>query len=102
MPRMGNLGGPNCVFPGGGHARPKNADNEVGSVEHVIRKWLRIGVGLVLVLLGIIGALLPVIPGWVFLIPGLVILAEYFPVVRRVLDWAKHKAGMSAETSGKP
>ena len=68
----------------------------------MIRKWLRIGVGLVLVLIGIIGALLPIIPGFVFLIPGLVILAEYFPPVRRVLDWAKHKAGMNAESSGKP
>ncbi len=81
---------------------PKYADNEVGSAEHVIKKWLRICVGLVFVLLGIIGLVLPIMPGWVFLIPGLVILAEYFPVVRRVLDWAKHKAGMSAETSGKP
>ena len=68
----------------------------------MIRKWLRIGVGLVLVLIGIIGALLPIIPGFVFLIPGLVILAEYFPPVRRVLNWAKQKAGMKAESSGKP
>ena len=68
----------------------------------MIKKWLRIGVGVILVLLGILGALLPIIPGFVFLIPGLVILAEYFPPVRRVLDWAKHKAGMSAESSSKP
>ena len=60
----------------------------------MLRKWLRIGLGAVLVILGIIGALLPVIPGFVFLIPGLVILAEYFPPIRRVLEWAKAKAGM--------
>jgi uncharacterized membrane protein YbaN (DUF454 family) len=60
----------------------------------VLRKWLRIGAGVVLVILGIIGALLPVIPGFVFLIPGLVILAEYFPPVQRALDWAKAKAKM--------
>ena len=84
---MGNLGGPNCVFPGGGHGRRKNADNEVGSFEHVIRKWLRIGVGLVLVLVGIIGLVLPIMPGWVFLIPGLVILAGRFEGVdQRVID----------------
>jgi uncharacterized membrane protein YbaN (DUF454 family) len=62
----------------------------------VIKKWLRVTVGVVLVLLGILGALLPIIPGFVFLIPGLVILAEYFPPIRRVLDWAKQKA------TGKP
>ena len=64
--------------------------------QYVLKKWLRIGVGVVLVLLGILGALLPIIPGFVFLIPGLVILAEYFPPVRRVLDWAKQKAGVKA------
>jgi uncharacterized membrane protein YbaN (DUF454 family) len=79
---------------------PENADNGIGPAHNVIKKWLRIGVGVVLV--GILGALLPIIPGFVFLIPGLVILAEYFPPVRRVLDWAKHKAGMSAQSSSKP
>jgi Putative transmembrane protein (PGPGW) len=99
---MGNLGRRNRVCPREDMCGPENADNEVGSTEHVIKKWLRIGVGVFLVLLGIVGLVLPIMPGWVFLIPGLVILAEYFPIVRRVLDWAKHKAGMSAETSGKP
>lgn len=59
----------------------------------LLKKWLRIGVGVVLVVLGVLGALLPVIPGFVFLIPGLVILAEYCPPVKRLLDWAKRKAG---------
>jgi len=30
-------------------------------------------------------------PGWVFIIPGLMILADYFPPARRLLDWAKAK-----------
>lgn len=30
-------------------------------------------------------------PGWVFVIPGLMILADYFPPVKRLLDWAKAK-----------
>jgi uncharacterized membrane protein YbaN (DUF454 family) len=63
----------------------------------VLKKWFRIGVGVVLVFLGILGSLLPIIPGFVFLIPGLVILAEYFPPVRRVLNWAKQKAGMKPD-----
>jgi len=58
---------------------------------------MRIMVGLVLVFLGILGSLLPVIPGFVFLIPGLVILADYFPPVRRLLEWAKKKAGVNTK-----
>jgi len=54
-----------------------------------LRKTLRILSGLGLVLLGIIGLIMPIMPGWVFLIPGLVILADHFPPVRRLLDWAK-------------
>lgn len=60
----------------------------------MIKKTFRIGFGVVLVLLGILGALLPIIPGFVFLIPGLIILADYFPPIHRVLEWAKAKAGM--------
>jgi uncharacterized membrane protein YbaN (DUF454 family) len=54
-----------------------------------LRKTLRILSGLGLVIIGIIGLIMPIMPGWVFLIPGLVILAEYFPPVQRLLDWAK-------------
>lgn len=57
--------------------------------------WLRIIAGFGLVLLGILGLILPVMPGWIFLIPGLMILAERFPAVRRLLDWAKEKAKIS-------
>jgi uncharacterized membrane protein YbaN (DUF454 family) len=63
----------------------------------VLKKWFRIGLGIVLVLVGVIGLILPIMPGWVFLIPGLVILGEYFPPIRRVLNWAKHKAGMKPD-----
>jgi hypothetical protein len=56
-----------------------------------MKKIVKIGVGLGLILIGIIGLILPVMPGWAFIIPGLIILAEYFPVVRRLLDWAKFR-----------
>ena len=52
--------------------------------------------GWVLVAVGIISLILPVMPGWVFLIPGLVILSDYFPRVKRLLAWAKEKAGMES------
>lgn len=60
----------------------------------MLTKYFRIATGVVLVLIGILGLLLPILPGWVFLIPGLVILAEYSPAIRKVLAWAKAKAGM--------
>ena len=45
--------------------------------------------GIALVALGIAGLILPVMPGWIFLIPGLVILADYFPPIRRLVDILK-------------
>jgi len=40
-----------------------------------------------------IGGLIPIFQGWLFGIPGLIILADYFPPVNRLLQWAKKKAG---------
>ena len=62
----------------------------------MLKKWLRIAAGVILVFVGVLGTLLPVIPGFVFLIPGLMILAEYFPPIHRLVEWAKRKA------TGKP
>ena len=57
----------------------------------MIRATIRISTGVGLVILGIIGLILPIMPGWIFLIPGLVILAEYFPPIHRLIEWAKRK-----------
>jgi hypothetical protein len=35
-------------------------------------------------------------PGWIFLIPGLGLLAERFEWAKRLVAWAKQKAGISA------
>ena len=48
-----------------------------------------------LLIIGLIGGLIPIFQGWVFGIPGLIILANYFPPAKRILDWAKKKVGMS-------
>jgi hypothetical protein len=56
-----------------------------------MKKIVRIVVGVGLILIGVVGLILPVMPGWVFIIPGLVILADYFPAVRRLVDWAKSR-----------
>ncbi len=52
-------------------------------------------------LIGVMGLILPIMPGWIFLIPGLVILADYFPPIKRLLAWARAKAeGVSGATGG--
>jgi hypothetical protein len=56
-----------------------------------LQKLVRIVWGVLLVLVGIVGIVMPIMPGWVFIIPGLVILSDYFPPVRRLLNWAKQK-----------
>lgn len=63
-----------------------------------IRKILRLFLGLLLVIVGIIGGFVPILQGWMFLIPGLIILADYFPPIHRLVEWAKRKAGKSAES----
>jgi uncharacterized membrane protein YbaN (DUF454 family) len=66
-----------------------------------MRKPLKIAAGIGLILIGLLGLLLPVMPGWAFIIPGLIILADYFPAVRRLLDWAKAKLeGATGRTGG--
>ena len=55
------------------------------------RAVVRIASGIGLLIVGIIGLILPVMPGWVFVIPGLMILADYFPPIKRLVDWAKTK-----------
>jgi len=58
--------------------------------------------GIVLTLIGIAGLLLPILPGWLFLIPGLMILADYFPPVHRLVQWAKSKAGVGSGPPSEP
>jgi len=61
----------------------------------VIKQTVRITIGIILVIIGLIGGLIPIFQGWMFGIPGLIILADYFPPVNRLLVWAKKKAGIS-------
>tara|TARA_B100000579_G_scaffold375462_1_gene340291 strand:- start:18 stop:212 length:195 start_codon:yes stop_codon:yes gene_type:complete len=57
----------------------------------MIRDILRISLGIILVIIGFIGGLIPVFQGWIFGIPGLILLADYFPPVKKILKWAKSK-----------
>ena len=59
----------------------------------MIKHTARITLGIILVIIGLIGGLIPVFQGWMFGIPGLIILADYFPPIKKLLNWAKKKAG---------
>ena len=59
----------------------------------MIYHFLKISLGVVLVLIGLIGGIIPIFQGWLFGIPGLIILANYFPPIKRLLNWAKEKVG---------
>ena len=59
----------------------------------MIKHSLRITLGILLVVIGIIGGLIPIFQGWIFGIPGLIILSNYFPPLKNILNWAKRKAG---------
>ena len=61
----------------------------------MIKQTVRITIGIILVIIGLIGGLIPIFQGWMFGIPGLIILADYFHPVNRLLVWAKKKAGIS-------
>ena len=54
---------------------------------------IKIIIGISLVIIGLIGGLIPIFQGWVFGIPGLIILAQYFPPIKRLLNWAQKKSG---------
>ena len=58
-----------------------------------MKHTLRIALGIILVIIGMIGGLIPIFQGWLFGIPGLIILADYFPPIKRLLTWAKKKSG---------
>jgi len=65
----------------------------------MIKQTTRITFGIILVIIGLIGGLIPIFQGWMFGIPGLIILADYFPPIKRLLFWAKKQAGLDKKYS---
>ena len=59
----------------------------------MIKHTFKISLGIILVIIGLMGGLIPIFQGWMFGVPGLIILSNYFPPAKRLLDWAKSKAG---------
>ena len=64
----------------------------------MIKHTVRITLGIILVIIGLIGGVIPVFQGWMFGIPGLIILADYFPPIKKLLNWAKKKAGYKKDS----
>lgn len=52
---------------------------------------VRIGAGLVMLILGIVGLVLPVLQGVLFLIVAAFLLAPYSRTIRRGLAWSKRR-----------
>jgi len=63
----------------------------------MIKHTFKITLGIILGIIGLIGGLIPIFQGWMFGIPGLIILSNYFPPAKRLLDWAKSKAKFRRE-----
>ena len=54
---------------------------------------IKIIIGIILLIIGLIGGLIPIFQGWIFGIPGLIILSQYFPPFKKLLHWAQKKSG---------
>lgn len=61
---------------------------------------LRLSLGGVLLLLGVIGGFIPVLQGWVFIVAGLSVMAPESTLAREALDWAKQKLRRSEREEG--
>ena len=55
----------------------------------MIKDVIKISIGVVLVLVGLIGGLIPIFQGWIFGIPGLLILSQYFPPIKKLVNKIK-------------
>ena len=60
----------------------------------MIKDVLKISTGIILVLIGLAGGLVPIFQGWIFGIPGLVILSQYFPPIKKLLNKIKKRKDM--------
>ena len=55
----------------------------------MIKDTIKISIGIMLVLIGLIGGVIPIFQGWMFGIPGLIILSKYFPPIKKLVDKIK-------------
>ena len=55
----------------------------------MIKDVIKISIGVILVLVGFIGGLIPIFQGRIFGIPGLLILSQYFPPIKKLVNKIK-------------
>ena len=65
----------------------------------MFKHTIKISLGVILIIIGLIGGLIPIFQGWIFGIPGLIILSNYFPPAKRLLIWAKKKLSIIKTTN---
>ena len=56
---------------------------------HPVLRAIRLVVGVLLFVGGVIGLLIPVVPQWPFIIPGLMLLAPESRYARRLIVWLR-------------
>ena len=49
-----------------------------------VTKTIRVIIGTILIIIGLIGGLIPIFQGWVFGIPGLMLLGSVFPSINKM------------------
>ena len=60
-------------------------------------KIVRVVLGVILILIGLIGGLIPIFQGWIFGLPGLMLLGSVFPSIKRLTHRVASKAKKSLE-----
>ncbi|MFH1737359.1 MAG: hypothetical protein ABIH23_00025 [bacterium] len=67
------------------------SNHRLGSAIKIVLKVIRITVGVLLVLIGLIGGLIPIFQGWIFGLAGLALLSVDVRFVRRWYRLAKRR-----------
>ena len=55
----------------------------------MIKDSIKITLGIILIIIGLIGGIIPIFQGWIFGIPGLIILSQYFPPIKKLINKIK-------------
>lgn len=63
----------------------------MSKISHIVWKIVRIGAGLLLILLGFVGIFIPFMPQLIFWVAGLSLLAPDVPLAKKILEWGKEK-----------
>jgi uncharacterized membrane protein YbaN (DUF454 family) len=55
------------------------------------RKVLRITLGIIFIVLGLLGLVFPILQGWLFLAVGALLLSRYVPFFERIISWIRNR-----------